>query len=204
MFNRKPWHINTTILLWLICLVKQHPFHLRESNQLRILLGLLTGHCHLKWHLFQPGMVDNQRCGRGKQVIKMALHVPCDCKAWPTGPAFYETRWLCGHQCQQDGAIHPGCRAAECVSKRAAQTISKGWSAWVITLSTLLYSVLFYSIVVKWVTLICGVQMFEIWCEQINVPHGPTTSTNEPILNTFGLKISYKVGLNVFEHTEEP
>jgi hypothetical protein len=90
------------------------------------------------------------------------------------------------------------------VSKGVAQTISKGWSTWVTTLPTLLYSVLFYSIVVNWVTLICGVQMFETWCEQINVPCGPTTSTNEPLLNTFGLKTAYKVGLNVFEHTEEP
>jgi len=44
--------------------------------------------------------------------------------------------------------------------------------------------------------------MFKIWCEQINVPYGPTISTNEPLLNTYGLKTSYKVRLNVFEHTE--
>jgi len=46
--------------------------------------------------------------------------------------------------------------------------------------------------------------MFEIWCEQINVPYGPTNSTNEPLLKTFGQKISCKVGLNVFQHIEEP
>jgi hypothetical protein len=67
-----------------VYLVKQHLFHLSESNQLQILRGLLTWHCHLKWHLFQLGMADNQRCGRCKQVIKMALHVPCDCKALAT------------------------------------------------------------------------------------------------------------------------
>jgi len=76
--TKKPWHINTT------CLVKQHLFHLSESNQLQTLIGLLTGHCHLKWHLFQLGMADNQSCGRRKQAIKMALHVPCDCKALAT------------------------------------------------------------------------------------------------------------------------
>jgi hypothetical protein len=46
--------------------------------------------------------------------------------------------------------------------------------------------------------------MFEIWCEQINVPYGPTISTNEPLLKTFGGKTAYKVGLHVFERTEEP
>jgi len=46
--------------------------------------------------------------------------------------------------------------------------------------------------------------MFEIWCEQINVPYGPFILTNEQFLKTFGQKIFYKVGLNVFEHIEEP
>jgi hypothetical protein len=77
-FNKKPWRINIT------CLVKQQLFHLSESNQLQILIGLLTQHCHLKWHLFHLGMVDSQRGGKRKQVIKMALHVPCDCKALAT------------------------------------------------------------------------------------------------------------------------
>jgi hypothetical protein len=54
------------------------------------------------------------------------------------------------------------------------------------------------------VTLISGVKMFEIWCEKINVSYGPPISTNEPLLKASGQKISCKVGLNVFEHTEEP
>jgi len=139
----KGWILMNVWMNEWMCLVKQHPFHLSESNQLQILTGLLTGHCHIKWHLFQLGMADNQRCGRLNRWLKWSCMFLVTARNWPPGLAFYETRWLWGHRCQQDGAIHPGCRAAECVSKRAAQTISNIWSVWLIKLPTLLHSVLF-------------------------------------------------------------
>jgi len=41
--------------------------------------GLLTGHCHLKGHLFKTGLVYSPECDRGKQASKIASHVLCDC-----------------------------------------------------------------------------------------------------------------------------
>jgi hypothetical protein len=52
-----------------------------SSNQLRILTGLVKGHCHLKRHLFKLGLVDSPECERCKQASEMALHVLGDCEA---------------------------------------------------------------------------------------------------------------------------
>jgi hypothetical protein len=41
-------------------------------NQLRILTGLFTGHCHLKGHLFKLGIVDSPECDRCKQASETA------------------------------------------------------------------------------------------------------------------------------------
>jgi hypothetical protein len=46
--------------------------------QLRITTGLLTGHCHLKGHLFKNGLVYSPKCDRCKQASEMASHVLCD------------------------------------------------------------------------------------------------------------------------------
>jgi hypothetical protein len=43
--------------------------------------GLLTGHCHLKGHLFKLGLVDSPGCERCRQASETASHVHCDCKA---------------------------------------------------------------------------------------------------------------------------
>jgi hypothetical protein len=55
-----------------------------SRNQLRIMTGLLTGHCHLKGHLFQLGLVDSSECNRCKQTSETASHVLCDCEALAT------------------------------------------------------------------------------------------------------------------------
>jgi hypothetical protein len=52
-----------------------------RRNQLTILTGLFTGHCHLNGHLFKFGLVDSPACERCKQASETASHVPCDCKA---------------------------------------------------------------------------------------------------------------------------
>ena len=48
-----------------------------SRNQLQILTGLLTVHCHLNRHLCKLGLVDNPVCGRCKQAFERALHVVC-------------------------------------------------------------------------------------------------------------------------------
>ena len=52
-----------------------------NRNQLSILTGLFTGHCHLKGHLFKLGLVDSPECDRCKQASETASHVLGDCEA---------------------------------------------------------------------------------------------------------------------------
>jgi hypothetical protein len=52
-----------------------------NRNQLRIKTELLTGHCHLKGHLFKLAMVNSPKCDRRKQVNEMASHVLSDLQA---------------------------------------------------------------------------------------------------------------------------
>jgi hypothetical protein len=52
-----------------------------SRNQLRILTGLFTGHCHLKGHLFILGLVDSPKCDRCKQASERASHDLCNCEA---------------------------------------------------------------------------------------------------------------------------
>jgi hypothetical protein len=54
-----------------------------SRNQLRM-TGLLTGHCHLKGHLFKLGLVNSPKCNRCKQASETASHVLCDCEALAT------------------------------------------------------------------------------------------------------------------------
>ena len=55
-----------------------------SRNQIRIMTGLLTGHCHLKGHLFKLGLVNSPEYNRCKQASEMASHVLCDCEALAT------------------------------------------------------------------------------------------------------------------------
>jgi hypothetical protein len=47
-----------------------------SRNQLRIMMGLPRGHCHLKGHLCKLALVDSPRCDRCKQAFETASHVP--------------------------------------------------------------------------------------------------------------------------------
>jgi hypothetical protein len=55
-----------------------------SRNQLRTLPRLLTGHRHLKGHLFNLGLVNRPKCDRCKQASETASHVLCDCEALTT------------------------------------------------------------------------------------------------------------------------
>jgi ribosomal protein S27AE len=52
-----------------------------NRNQLRILTGLFTEHCHLTVHLFKLGLIDSPECDRCKQASETASHVLGDCEA---------------------------------------------------------------------------------------------------------------------------
>jgi hypothetical protein len=41
-------------------------------------VGLLTGHCHLKGHLFKLGLTDDPTCERCLQEDESATHILCD------------------------------------------------------------------------------------------------------------------------------
>jgi hypothetical protein len=55
-----------------------------SRNQLRIMTGLLTGHCHLKGHLFKLGLINSPECNRCKQASETASHILCVCEALAT------------------------------------------------------------------------------------------------------------------------
>jgi hypothetical protein len=52
-----------------------------DRNQLRWVVGLLIGHCHLKGHLFKLGLSDCSTCERCQDKDETATHVLCECEA---------------------------------------------------------------------------------------------------------------------------
>jgi hypothetical protein len=52
-----------------------------NRDQLRWVVRLLTGHCHLKGHLFKLGITDDPTCERCLQEDESATHILCDCEA---------------------------------------------------------------------------------------------------------------------------
>jgi hypothetical protein len=44
-------------------------------------VGLLTGHCHLKGHLFKLGLTDDPICERCLEEDESATHILCDYEA---------------------------------------------------------------------------------------------------------------------------
>jgi hypothetical protein len=52
-----------------------------NRDQLRWVVGLLTGHCHFKGHLFKLGLTDDSTCERCLQEDEAATHILCECEA---------------------------------------------------------------------------------------------------------------------------
>jgi hypothetical protein len=52
-----------------------------NRNQLRWVVGLLTGHCHLKGHVFKLGLINDPICERCLEEDDSSTHILCDCKA---------------------------------------------------------------------------------------------------------------------------
>jgi hypothetical protein len=53
----------------------------RTKDQLRWVVGLLTGQCHLKGHLFKLGLTNDPICERSQEEDESATHILCDCEA---------------------------------------------------------------------------------------------------------------------------
>jgi hypothetical protein len=53
----------------------------RNRDQLRWVVGILTGHCHLKGHLCKLGLISDPICERCQEEDESATHILCDCKA---------------------------------------------------------------------------------------------------------------------------
>jgi hypothetical protein len=52
-----------------------------NRDQLRWIVGLFTGHCHLKGHLSEMGLMNDPICERCLEADESATHVLCDCEA---------------------------------------------------------------------------------------------------------------------------
>jgi hypothetical protein len=52
-----------------------------KQRPIRWIVGLLTGHCHLKRHLFKLGLMDDPTCERCLEDDESATHTLCDCEA---------------------------------------------------------------------------------------------------------------------------
>jgi hypothetical protein len=52
-----------------------------NRDQLRWVVGLLTGHSHLKGHLFKLGLANDPICERCLEDDESATHMVCDCEA---------------------------------------------------------------------------------------------------------------------------
>jgi hypothetical protein len=52
-----------------------------NRDQVRWVVGLFTGHCHLKRHLLKLGLTDDPTCERCLEEDVSATHIQCDCEA---------------------------------------------------------------------------------------------------------------------------
>jgi hypothetical protein len=52
-----------------------------NSNQWRWVTGLLTGHCHLKGHIFKMRLTNSPICERCLEKHQSSTHILCDCEA---------------------------------------------------------------------------------------------------------------------------
>jgi hypothetical protein len=52
-----------------------------NRNQLRWVVGLLTGHCHLNGHLFKLGLSNSPIYDRCQEENETATHILCECEA---------------------------------------------------------------------------------------------------------------------------
>jgi len=122
--------------------------------------GMLTGHSHVKGHLFKLRLVDNPECDRCKQASETISYTKvCDCKTLAT----HRFRHLGQHSIQPGDFEDISVRrllhflagvGLLCMNVRVAQKINTGSvhgslqcpPFFILFYSILFYSILFYSI----------------------------------------------------------
>jgi len=77
-------YLDSTEELKVYNILKEFSSDWLSPNQLRILMELQTGHCHISGHLFKLGLVDNHRCDRCVQAIETTSHSLCNCETFTT------------------------------------------------------------------------------------------------------------------------
>jgi hypothetical protein len=93
-----------------------------NRNQLRWVVGLLTGHCHLNGHLFKLGLSNSPNCDRCQKENETATHPvwmwgPSLFKISPPGSIFHGTKWLFRRPQVQNPALRSKCGIAEGITK---------------------------------------------------------------------------------------
>jgi hypothetical protein len=121
-----------------------------SRNQLRIMTVLLTGHCHVKGHLFNLQLVDNHWCGRCKRASETASHVLVTVRHW-----LYFDLCMWAIICWNQATLPTSPSAMYCtlfkvlccwmLKQRVAQEIGSGRGSRFTVMPALMYSTFFFS-----------------------------------------------------------
>ena len=77
-------YLDGTVELKVHNLLKEFSNDWLSPNQQRILMGLLTGLCHISGHLFKLELVDDHRCDGCRQAIETTSYSLRNCEAFTT------------------------------------------------------------------------------------------------------------------------
>jgi hypothetical protein len=77
-------YLDGTVELKVYNILKEFGNDWLSPNQLRILMGLLTGHCHISGHPFKLGLLDHHSCDRCKYAIETTSHSLHNCETFAT------------------------------------------------------------------------------------------------------------------------
>jgi hypothetical protein len=96
------------------------------------MVGLFTGHCHLKGHLFKLGLTDDpiwERCLEEDESATRPLWLRgySPFMIFSSGPVFYGARRLLWHPHKQGPAVHSKCWINKGLIQRGS-TIDQWWS----------------------------------------------------------------------------
>ena len=110
--------------------------HNLSRNHPRGMMGLLTGHCHLKGHVYKMVLVDSSEQNRCKPASETASHVLCHCEALAT--------WALISRNQVTLLISLSASYCWMLKQRVAQQIRHSWKARVTVVPALLYCTVLY------------------------------------------------------------
>jgi hypothetical protein len=100
----------------------------RNRDQLRWIVGLFIGLCHLKEHLFELGLTDDPICERCLEEDESATHALCSpFTVSSPGPVYYGAGRLLWRPHKQGPAVHLKCGIDKGLIQRGS-TIDQWWS----------------------------------------------------------------------------